>query len=516
MKGSQMPKQWTFESFIGGKWTSGNAAAALEIINPATEQVIGSVPQATRDDAQAAILAARKAFDDGPWPWLTVPERAKAIKRFAEALDNRRAEIAELLTAEVGMVSSLEPIQVGEGLLAAHYCADWVEHALEWESVTAPAVGAASMGGRMIVREPIGVVGAITPFNFPFMLDMWKVAPALAVGCTVVLKPHPLTPLQSCLIAQAAEEAGIPEGVLNVVAGGAEIGEELTTSPLVDCIAFTGSTATGKQILKVAADTVKKVQLELGGKSVQLVLPDVPNEIVGTLGCQGVIVHAGQGCGLPTRLLLHESQLEAFIAGAEATTPLITVGDPADPSIAMGPLISAAQRERVEGYVASGLEQGARLIAGGKRPTHLDRGFFYEPTIFVDATNDMRIAQEEIFGPVLTVITYQTEEQAIALANESMYGLAGFVLGMTSARAFNVARQIRSGNMQAIGVGAMLTPPPEGATNPGLGRGPGWGGGGPVGMAGSVWGGYKQSGQGREWGKYGFEEFTELKSISWT
>ncbi len=511
-----MADHWKFDSFIGGSWTSGTATESLDVINPSTEAVIGTVPRATVEDTRAAIAAAREAFDDGPWPWMTVTERARAIKRLAAALDARRPEIAELLTAEVGMVSTLEPIQVGEGLSAAHYCADWVEHALEWEQRFPPTVGGATVGGRIIVREPIGVVGAITPFNFPFMLDMWKVAPALAVGCTMVLKPHPLTPLQSFVIAQAADEAGLPAGVLNVVVGGAEVGHELTSSPLVDCIAFTGSTATGKQIVKAAADTVKKVQLELGGKSVQLVLPDVPDEIVGTLGVQGVVVHCGQGCGLPTRMLLHESQLDAFIAGATQAVPTITIGDPADPSIALGPLMSAAQRERVEGYVASGLEQGAELVVGGRRPPHLDKGFFYEPTIFAGASNDMRIAQEEIFGPVLTVLTYQTEKEAIRIANDSVYGLAGVVMGMTSGRAFNVARQIRSGNINAVGVGAMLAPPAEGATNPGGGRGPGWGGGGPTGMGGSVWGGFRQSGQGREWGKYGFEEFTELKSITWT
>ncbi len=510
-----MAEHWKFDSFIDGAWTSGTATETLEVVNPATEEVIGTVPLATAQDTQAAIGAARRAFDDGPWPWMTVPERARVIKRLATELDARRAEIAQLLTAEVGMVASLEGIQVGEGLGAAHYCADWVEHALDWEQRFGPTVGTASMGGRIIVREPVGVVGAITPFNFPFMLDMWKVAPALAVGCTMVLKPHPLTPLQAFVIAQAAEAAGVPPGVLNVVAGGAEVGHEMVSSAQVDCIAFTGSTSTGKQIVKVAADTVKKVQLELGGKSAQLVLPDVPDEIVGTLGAQGVIVHCGQGCGLPTRMLLHESQLDAFVAGAEQSVPNISIGDPSDPTIALGPLISAAQRERVETYVASGIELGAVLVVGGRRPAHLDKGFFYEPTIFVGASNDMRIAQEEIFGPVLTVLTYKTEEEAIRIANDSVYGLAGVVMAMTSARAFNVARQIRSGNLNAVGIGAMLSPPAEGATNPGAGRGPGWGGGGPVGMGGTVWGGYKQSGQGREWGKYGFEEFTELKSITW-
>ena len=296
-----MSERWTFESYIDGAWTAGEATGEYEVVNPATEAVIGTVPRATVGDARAAIGAARRAFDEGPWPWMTVPERAAAVGRFADALDGRRKEIADLLTAEVGMVASLEPIQVGEGLLAAHYCADYVEHGVEWEHLFPPTVTPASMGGRIIVREPIGVVGAITPFNFPFMLDMWKVAPALAVGCTVVLKPHPWTPLQSFVIAQAAEEACIPPGVLNVVVGDADIGDELTGSPLVDCIGFTGSTATGKRILERAASTVKKVQLELGGKSAQVVLPDVPPEIVATLGASGVITHCGQGCVLPTR-----------------------------------------------------------------------------------------------------------------------------------------------------------------------------------------------------------------------
>jgi aldehyde dehydrogenase (NAD+) len=511
-----MTGQWVFESYIGGKWTSGSASSTVEVLNPATEAVIGTVPHASPADASAAILAARKAFDDGPWPWLRVSERAAAMRRFASALSARRDEIAALLTAEVGMVSSLEPIQVGEGLGAAHYCADWVAHALEWERPFPPSVAGASVGGRVIVREPLGVVGAITPFNFPFMLDMWKVAPALAVGCTVVLKPHPWTPLQSFLIAQAAEEAELPEGVLNVVVGGASVGSVLASSPLVDCIAFTGSTATGKEILKTAADTVKRVQLELGGKSAQIVLPDVPPEIAATLGASGVLTHCGQGCALPTRLLLHESQYDAYVSGARATVPGIKIGDPSDPSVALGPLIREQQRERVAGYVASGLEQGAELIVGGRRPAGLDRGFFYEPTIFGRARNNMKIAQEEIFGPVLTVLTYGDEAEAVRIANDSVYGLAGYVLGMTAGRAFNVARQIRAGSLIATSVSGMMAPPAVGATDPGSGRGPGWGGGGPAGMGAGVWGGYKQSGQGREWGSYGFEEFTEVKSITWT
>jgi aldehyde dehydrogenase (NAD+) len=358
----------------------------------------------------------------------------------------------------------------------------------------------------------VGVVGAITPFNFPFMLNVVKVAPALAAGCTVVLKPHPWTPLDAFLIAEAAQEAGIPAGVLNVITGHGEVGDELTSNPMVDMIAFTGSTSTGRRIIANGASTVKRYQLELGGKSAQVLLDDVSEEYARSVGFGSTLTHCGQGCILATRLLLPEHLLDAYKEGVAAAAPNVTIGDPQDPSTDLGPLIREQQRARVEGYVASGIEQGAELLTGGKRPAGFEKGFYYEPTVFI-GDNGMRIAQEEIFGPVFTVVPYSgKDEDAVRLANDSIYGLGGGVESVSTTRAFNVARRIRAGTVLAQGVGE-----PSGTDlGPGGGQGPGWG----ETMAGigqsGAFGGFKQSGIGREWGHHGLEEFTEIKTIHWS
>jgi acyl-CoA reductase-like NAD-dependent aldehyde dehydrogenase len=368
------------------------------------------------------------------------------------------------------------------------------------------------MAGSAVVREPVGVVGAITPFNFPFMLNMVKAFPAMAVGCTVVLKPHPWTPLNAFEIAKAAEEAELPPGVLNVITGHAEVGDEISGSPLIDMVTFTGSTATGRRIMSRCGELIKRVQLELGGKSAHVVLDDVSEDVARTIGFGAVLTHCGQGCVLQTRLLMPERLMDAYLDGVGAAVEAVTIGDPRDPATTLGPLIREQQREKVEGYVQSGQEQGAQLITGGRRPAHLNSGFFFEPTILV-GTNDMRIAQEEIFGPVLTVIPYSgKDDDAVRIANDSVYGLGGGVMAANTARAFNVARQVRAGSMSATGVGQVA------ASGPGRGggQGPGWG----EPMAGiaqsGAFGGFKQSGIGREWGRHGLEDFTEVKSIAWT
>jgi acyl-CoA reductase-like NAD-dependent aldehyde dehydrogenase len=327
-----------------------------------------------------------------------------------------------------------------------------------------------------------------------------------------VLKPHPWTPLDAFLIVRAAEEAGIPPGVLNVITGHAEVGDEMTSNPMVDMIAFTGSTATGRRIIANGASTVKRYQLELGGKSAQVLLDDVSEEYARSIGFGSTLTHCGQGCILATRLLLPEHLLGAYKEGVAAAALTVKIGDPRDPSTVLGPLIREQQRERVEGYVASGLEQGAELLTGGKRPDGFEKGFYYEPTVFV-GSNEMRIAQEEIFGPVFTVVPYSgRDEDAVRLANDSIYGLGGGVESQSTARAFNVARRIRAGTVTARGVGG-----PSGAEpGPGAGQGPGWG----ATMAGigqsGAFGGFKQSGIGREWGTHGLEEFTEIKAIHWS
>jgi acyl-CoA reductase-like NAD-dependent aldehyde dehydrogenase len=421
--------------------------------------------------------------------------------------------LRELIVAETGSTGFVtDYVQAAGSIGMFRANAAQVEHVVEWVEAGAPTAGPNGMSGSALVREPVGVVGAITPFNFPFMLNVVKVAPALAAGCTVVLKPHPWTPLDAFLIAQAAEEAGIPPGVFNVITGHADVGEEMSTNPMVDMIAFTGSTATGRRIMANGAATMKRMQFELGGKSAQVVLDDVSEDYARSIGFGAVLTHCGQGCILSTRLLLPEHLLDAYKEGVAAVAPAIKLGDPRDPSTVLGPLIREQQRQRVEGYAESGKEQGAELLTGGNRPSGLDKGFFFKPAVFI-GTNDMRIAQEEIFGPMFTVVPYSgTDADAVRLANDSIYGLGGGVESKTTARAFNVARQIRAGTVTTHGVGDSE----QTGSSPGDGQGPGWG----ANMAGigqgGAFGGFKQSGIGREWGKHGLEEFTEIKSLHWS
>ncbi|OBH64933.1 aldehyde dehydrogenase [Mycobacterium colombiense] len=503
-----------YENFIDGRWTSDNAGALIDVIDPATEEVIGRALDGGTKQAVMAIEAARRAFDEGPWPWMSVRDRAKILKRFSEIMESRHDELRELIVSEIGSVHFLTDfLQVGGAIEASHYYSDFVEHDVSWvETPGAPTVSSTGLGGTVVVREPVGVVGVITPFNFPFSINLQKCLPALAVGCTVVLKPHPWTPMNALELARVGAEAGIPPGVFNVVVGGSEVGEELSTNPLVDMIAFTGSTATVKRIREVSARTMKRAQLELGGKSAHVVLDDVTESDVAGIGFGQVLMHSGQACVAASRLLLPEHLLDPYVEGVKAMVPNLTIGDPRDPATVVGPLIREQQRQRVEDYVQSALEEGATLVVGGQRPAHLSRGFFYEPTAFINCRNDMRICREEVFGPVLTVLTYQSQDEAIRIANDSDFGLAGVVMTRNAARGFNVARQIRTGT---IIVQCCDGGPADPGPSPGNGAGPGWSlpargmfnGGGPF-------GGFKHSGLGREQGRWGFEEFTEIKSIS--
>jgi acyl-CoA reductase-like NAD-dependent aldehyde dehydrogenase len=504
---------WNRELYINGEWTSAGTDRVIEAINPANEELIGSVPEATPKVAQAAIEAARTAFDEGPWPWMKPSERAAKLIRMAEILESRDEELRRLIIDETGTTLMLADAIQGFGSIGMFRSnAAIVEHSFPWVENDLPNGATPNgIGGSALLREPIGVVSAITPFNFPFMLNTVKVAPALAVGCTVVLKPHPWTPLDAMLIADAAAEADIPPGVINVISGGGDVGEELSTNPMVDMVTFTGSTDTGKRIMAAAAGTMKKVQLELGGKSAYVVLGDATEDYVRSIGFGMVVVHCGQGCAISTRLLMPEHLMDAYLEGVEAIKPFISIGDPAEATTVLGPLIREQQRQRVEGYVQSGLDQGATLVTGGKRPDGFEKGFYYEPTVML-GTNDMTIAQAEIFGPVLTVIPYSGDDgEAVRLANDSIYGLAGEVVAADKSRAFNVARRIRTGAIQARGLDPTTT---EGGA--GGGQGPGWGShmrG--IGQSGAF-GGYKQSGLGREWGRHGLEEFTEVKQMLWS
>jgi aldehyde dehydrogenase (NAD+) len=503
----------SYELFIDGKWTPGKGDGVIDVIDPATEEWIGQVSEGGVDEATRAVAAARKAFDDGPWPYMEPRERSRILTRFADVLESRKADLNELLIAETGCLPWLaDVVQVGGAIESVRYNAEAAVHEVRWTESAPPRGGPTVLTGEVIVREPVGVVAAITPFNFPFFLNLVKVVPALAVGCTVVLKPHPWTPMDAFEIARAAEEAGVPPGVLNVITGGAEVGNHLTSDPGVDMVTFTGSTPTGRAIMASASDTVKKLQLELGGKSARIVLDDITEDDAAALGFGAALVHSGQGCELQTRLLLPESLLEPFLVGLREQAAAISVGDPREPGTTVGPLIREAQRERVESYVAAGVAEGAEVAVGGQRTAGKDKGFFYDPTVLIGCRNDMRVCQEEIFGPVLTVVTYNGEDEAVRIANDSIYGLSGGVVSSNTARAFNVARQIRSGKVGVTTTGVSGTTD----NGPGHGQGPGWG---PIpsgaGISGAF-GGYKQSGVGREWGRSGLEEFTELKWISWS
>jgi acyl-CoA reductase-like NAD-dependent aldehyde dehydrogenase len=503
---------WNYNLYIDGKWVEGEKGGRIEVIDPATEEVIGSAAEATAKDAIAAIQAARRAFDDGPWAWMKPAERGAILVRMAEHLESRTAELRELIVAQTGSVGPLTDAVQGPGSIALlRTNAALAEGKVNWLEMGAPTGGLVGVGGSALIREPIGVVAAITPFNYPFMLNLVKSAPAMAAGCTVVLKPHPWTCLDAFMIAEAAEAAGVPPGVFNVITGHGEVGDLMTSHPMVDMVTFTGSTATGRRILGSAASTVKRVQLELGGKSAHILLDDVGEDYARSIGFGFVTSHCGQGCAIPTRLLLPEALLPAYRDGLAAAAAQIVIGDPRAPATNLGPLIRQQQRERVESYVASGHEQGAELLSGGKRPAHMTRGFFYEPTVFL-AENSMRIAQEEIFGPVLTVIPYSgKDDDAVRIANDSIYGLGGAVQAANTGRAFNVARRVRAGMLSATGVAT----PPAGDLGPGGGQGPGWGAS-PAGIGQSgAFGGYKQSGLGREWGNIGIEEFTEIKQLTW-
>jgi aldehyde dehydrogenase (NAD+) len=506
--------EWKFDLFIDGRWDPGEGGAdPLEVVNPATEEVVGVVARASVKDAARAVSAARRAFDEGPWPWMKPAERAAALRRMAQALYDRSDELRELALAETGMAGPMREAMQATGPIGMFESnADLIEHSFDWFRAGAPSAGSSTMSGSAELREPMGVVAGITPFNWPFLQACIKSAPAMAAGCSVVLKPHPWTPLGPMLVAQAAEEAGIPPGVINIVPGGADVGAELTTNELVDMVAVTGSTANGRTIMAAAAATVKKVQLELGGKSAQVVLDDVTEEYVRSIGLGDVLLHCGQSCAACSRLLLPERFLDAYKDGVEAAKALVRIGNPADAATTLGPLIREQQRERVNGLVHAGIAEGAELLCGAKRPDHLSKGYFYEPTVLV-GTNEMQIAREEIFGPVLTVIPYSgRDEDAVRMANDSIHGLAGTVYAATSARAFDVARRIRAGVMGAVGVAQLSTP----LDGPGGGQGPGWGSSERgVGQDGAF-GGFKQSGIGREFGQLGLEAYTDVKWIRWT
>jgi aldehyde dehydrogenase (NAD+) len=491
-------KQFAFDMplssglYIAGAFTGAAAGGAEDIINPATEAVIGAAPAGSIELADAATQAARTAFDAGTWSTLTRRARAKYLERMFESLAAHAAEICELIIAEAGALRSNArarqfdiPMKHFRHYLEAGDAGDVRALAPE---LTPTAAGTKALGTAFVVRGPVGVVAAITPYNYPFFLNIAKVVPALLTGNAVVLKPSPYTPFQALVLAAAAHEAGIPPGVFNVVTGGAAVGELLTTDERIDLVTFTGSDSVGSAIAAQAAPTLKRLVLELGGKSALIVRADGNLKMALAQALRGFTSHAGQGCAMNTRVLVHNSLRETFVEQLAAAAKAVKVGDPSDPKSDMGPLIRGAARDRVERYVAAGLESGATLKAGGKRPPDLQRGFYYEPTLFDDVDPDCAIAQEEIFGPVGVVIGYDTDDEAVALANRSRFGLRGGIISADVGRAYEMALRIRSGGLTLnAGAGTQLSAGP--------------------------FGGVKRSGYGRELGDEGLHEFTSLKLI---
>jgi len=473
---------------IDGELVDAASGETYPNVNPATEEVIGAVADGGAEDMDRAIGAARRAFDESDWA--SDPDlRKRALRQLHEALGKERETLRPQIVAEVGAPLMLTyAIQQDSCIDDMEWDIDCIDR-IEWEYDLPVHEFFGMTSARRVIREPIGVVGAITPWNFPFMLNLSKVIPALAAGNAVVLKPAPDTPWSATHIGKiVAEYTDIPPGVFNVVTSGdpATIGEMLTDDPRVDMISFTGSTAVGKRIMARGAETLKRVFLELGGKSANIVLDDA--DLAAQCGSGAMVcMHGGQGCAITTRMLLPRSRYDEGVELLHASFENWKYGDPNDAENLQGPLINSRQRERVLGYIEQGKAEGARLVVGGGRPAHLEKGFYVEPTLFVDVDPDSTLAQEEIFGPVLSVIPYDTDDDAVRIANNSKYGLSGAVNGKDLDRAYGIAKRIRTGTV---------------AVNGGQWFGPD-----------SPFGGYKQSGLGREHGIPGFEEYLETKTI---
>lgn len=463
--------------YIAGAWTPSLGRRKIEVTNAATEAVIAQVPEGAPEDVALAAQVARSAFDD--WSQTPPAQRAQYLGKIAEGLSARADEIAHIITAEVGM-----PLKLSKRVQAGLPPQVMVSYA----KLAGGYPFEESLGKAVVVREPVGVAGCITPWNYPLHQAVAKVAPALAAGCTVVLKPSEVAPLSAFILAEVIDAAGLPAGVFNLVCGtGQTVGEAIACSPDIDMISFTGSTRAGKRVSELAATTVKRVALELGGKSPSIVLEDADFARAIKSTVSSCYLNSGQTCSAYTRLLVPEARYEEAAALAVEAARAFAIGDPFDEKTRLGPLISEAQRERVRGFIRKGVEEGAQLLLGGAdQPPGFSKGYFVAPTVFGRVRPDMTIAQQEIFGPVLSIITYKDEADAVRIANGTVYGLAGAVWSGDSERARHIAGRIRAGSVDVNGGGYDIEAP---------------------------FGGYKQSGYGREFGRYGLEEFLEIKTL---
>ena len=466
--------------YIGGRWVEPSSDARLVVRSPATGEIIGSAPEGQVADIDRAVAEARTAFDDGPWPHMTVAERTEILRRVRGDLAANMDALNRLSTRENGVAIAVNSCGSAVAVL------DFYLAAAERYAFEERRDGVFGNRGT-IVHEPLGVVGAVTAWNGPLLQPMGKLAPALLAGCTMVLKPPPETPLSSFALAEAFERAGLPPGVLSIVPAGRDAGRHLVAHPGVDKVSFTGSSAAGHEIAQSCAKTLKRVTLELGGKSAAILLEDADITSAATLISLGCMAYSGQACAALTRALVPRSRYGEFVDGLAAAVGRLKVGDPLDPDTIVGPLVAERQLRRVEAYIASGSAEGARVVAGGGRPPRFPDGWYIEPTLFADVGNGMRIAREEIFGPVLSAIPYDDEDDAVAIANDNPYGLSGAVFGADPGRVERVARRLRTGS---VGLNAI------------------------AGDVGLPFGGVKASGVGREYSIEAFDDFTEMKVLS--
>jgi acyl-CoA reductase-like NAD-dependent aldehyde dehydrogenase len=470
------------ELFIGGRWVAPAAGGRIEVISPDTEQVAAVVAEAGERDMDAAVSAAREAFDRGPWPRMEPAERAAIVRRMAGLLRERQDELARAFVAEIGALASFAPFAAmgatgtfdSYANIAEKY--DWVKE----EPSTVPGHKV------LVIREPVGVVAAISPWNMPYAIMAQKVAPALVAGCCVIMKPSPETPLDAYIIAEAAERAGLPPGVLNLVPAHREAADYLVRNPGVDKISFTGSTVAGRRIATVAGERIARVTLELGGKSAAIVLDDMPTAAAAKILARTIIVLSGQVCAMLSRAIVPAARHDELADAIAAEMRQVKIGYSSDPATQMGPVAMKRQLERIERYVALGIKEGARLVTGGRRPPQLKKGYFFEPTLFANVDNRMTIAREEIFGPVLSLIPARDLDHAVELANESDYGLNSAVLTNDVEAVYRVGRRLRAGNVGHNGMKADFNQP---------------------------FGGFKQSGVGREGGVEGLMPYIETKTM---
>ena len=468
--------------FIGGDWVAPATSATIDIVSPHTEQVFARVPEGREADIDAAVAAARAALSAGPWPSMSAAERADLLTKISAGLQARMTDVATAVTEEMGSPITWSTMaQAFAPTMIVDYYAG-LARTYPFEELRTGV-----LGQTVVRREPVGVVAAIVPWNVPLFVTMAKLSPALAAGCTVVLKPSPETPLDAIILAEVLAEVGAPRGIVNIVAAGREVGEYLVTHPGIDKVSFTGSTLAGKRIASLCGERLRRCSLELGGKSAAVILDDaVLDDVVPGL-LDAALMNNGEACVAQTRILAPRDRYAEVIEALTDRIRGLTVGDPLDPANAVGPLVAARRRDRVESYIALGQEEGAKIAIGGGRPAGQATGWYVEPTLFVDVDNSMRIAQEEIFGPVVCVIPYGDTDEAVRIANDSDYGLSGSVWTADNDRGFDVARRVRTGTYTVNGFTLDFATP---------------------------FGGFKQSGIGREFGPEGLELFLEFKSIN--